>query len=35
MSAIGLVTVFLRFLTTTGVGIEKPAEPDYENGGQP
>jgi hypothetical protein len=33
LSGIGLVTVALRFLTTTAVGIEKaPAEPDLNMG---
>jgi hypothetical protein len=34
-SLIGIAVIMLRFVTTTAVGVEKPAEPDYENGGQP
>jgi hypothetical protein len=29
---VGLITVFLRVITTTAVGVEKPAEPDWEDG---
>jgi hypothetical protein len=29
---VGLITIGLRVLTTTAVGVEKPAEPDWEDG---
>jgi hypothetical protein len=31
-SLIGIAVIMLRFVTTTAVGIEKPAEPDWESG---
>jgi uncharacterized membrane protein HdeD (DUF308 family) len=31
-SLIGITVILLRFVTTTAVGVEKPPEPDWEDG---
>jgi hypothetical protein len=31
-AVVGLITVFLRVITTTAVGVEKPAEIEWEDG---
>jgi hypothetical protein len=35
MAIIGVVTIVLRLVTTGPLGGSAPAEPDYEDGGQP